>query len=253
MPDSVSPAVPLSAQLTRIGLHHLNHCEDYTVAESLGGARVLAAVLDGCTMGTDSYFAATLAGKLLRKIAVELSYEAFYQPGPPPTLAATLREVLRRLMQQLRTLQNDLQLRTDELLTTLLLAVVDAETGAAEILVLGDGLVCLDGQPTEYEQQNTPDYLGYHLHEDFDPWYAAQRQRLSAPHVRDLSLSTDGIFTFIDPANPHAALPLDPVAHLLLNPIEPDPAQQLRRQLLALEQRGLVPTDDLGIVRLRLA
>jgi hypothetical protein len=34
--------------------------------------------MDGCTMGTDSYFAATLVGKVLRKIATEKNYQSFY-------------------------------------------------------------------------------------------------------------------------------------------------------------------------------
>ncbi|OON68296.1 protein phosphatase 2C domain-containing protein [Hymenobacter sp. CRA2] len=252
MPDSYS-SPPIISQLTRIGAHHLNHCEDYTVVESLGGTRLLAAVLDGCTMGTDSYFAATLVGKLLRRIAVELSYEAFYQRQAAPELADTLREVMRRLMPELRALKSQLQLRDDELLTTLLLAVVNTATGAVETLALGDGLICLDGQLTEYEQQNTPDYLGYHLAEDFELWYAAQAQRLSALGVRELSLSTDGIFTFVQPAAPAAPLPLNPVTYLLGDTTAPASPHMLRRKLLALEQRGLVATDDLGIVQLRWA
>lgn len=64
--------------LLRMGEHHTNHCEDYAVVEPLGPNRLLCAVMDGCTMGTDSYFAATLVGKVLRKIAAEKNYGSFY-------------------------------------------------------------------------------------------------------------------------------------------------------------------------------
>lgn len=236
-------------QLTHIGSHHVNHCEDYTVAESLGPGRWLCAVLDGCTMGTDSYFAATLTGKLLRKLALEHSYQNFYERTPPAPPPAVLRELLRQLMGELKTLKNQLQLRDDELLTTLLVAVVD-EAGPAQVLAIGDGVVGLNGELTEFEQNNIPDYLGYHLHADFDAWYDGQHQVLTAARVHDLALSTDGVFTFARPGHATAPLPLDPVALLLTAP-DDAPGNLLQRRRLQLEQHyGLLPTDDLGIVRL---
>jgi hypothetical protein len=42
----------------QIGEHHTNHCEDYLIIEEVGKNKLLCAVMDGCTMGTDSYFAA---------------------------------------------------------------------------------------------------------------------------------------------------------------------------------------------------
>ena len=62
-------------QFTKTGDHHVNHCEDYTITETLGTDKILCAVMDGCTMGTDSYFASTLTGKLLRKIAIERRFQ----------------------------------------------------------------------------------------------------------------------------------------------------------------------------------
>ena len=50
----------------QIGELHTNHCEDYFITAEIGKNKLLCAVMDGCTMGTDSYFAATLTGKLLR-------------------------------------------------------------------------------------------------------------------------------------------------------------------------------------------
>src|SRR5436305_1779442 len=70
-------------KLLHIGEHHINHCEDYAVVESLGQNKLLCAVMDGCTMGTDSYLVSNLVGKLLRKIAIERRYLAFYQKSSP--------------------------------------------------------------------------------------------------------------------------------------------------------------------------
>lgn len=55
----------------QIGDYHLNNCEDYLFIGDIGNDKILCAVMDGCTMGTDSYFVSTLTGKLLRKIAKE--------------------------------------------------------------------------------------------------------------------------------------------------------------------------------------
>ena len=47
----------------------------------------------------------------------------------------------------------------------------------AEIIVVGDGLVCVDGKEYHFEQEDKPDYLGYHLNEDFNFWFEQQKQR----------------------------------------------------------------------------
>ncbi len=67
--------------------------------------------MDGCTMGRDSYFAATLVGKLLRKIAVELSYQSFYDKSYKTTAHSDLKQVLSSLMAELKDLKNRLLLR----------------------------------------------------------------------------------------------------------------------------------------------
>ena len=54
-------------QVLQIGDHHVNYCEDYTLVVEIGNNHFLAAVMDGCSMGKESYFAATLVGKILRK------------------------------------------------------------------------------------------------------------------------------------------------------------------------------------------
>ncbi|KUG07955.1 protein phosphatase 2C domain-containing protein [Solirubrum puertoriconensis] len=240
-----------SYQLLQIGTHHTNHCEDYNLVAHLSERTLLCAVMDGCTMGTDSYFAATLVGKLLRKIATEENYNSFYHKALPLPPATLLRAVMRQLMAELGTLKSQLLLNQTELLSTLLLAIVDVQERTAEVLIVGDGLVCINGRLTEYEQNNIPDYLGYHLAEPFDAWYDAHPQKLSASNVRDLSLSTDGIFTFSRLGNSATSIAPNPVAHLLIDQSHQEVDTMLLKKLLFLQQQcGLVPTDDLGIVRL---
>lgn len=150
----------------QIGEHHTNHCEDYLISVELGTDRILCAVMDGCTMGEDSYFVSTLVGKLLRKIATQRSYQEFYSHSQKSsTLSDELREVLKELMLELGQIKNGLLLDKNELLSTLILLKYDKKSREGQIMVVGDGVVCIDGEITEYDQHNIPDYLGYHLGE----------------------------------------------------------------------------------------
>lgn len=80
-------------QLTKIGDFHENHCEDYSLISEIGAHRDLISVLDGCTMGEESYFASALIGKLLKRIAKE-EYYLEYIKGYSPSLKEQLRSVL---------------------------------------------------------------------------------------------------------------------------------------------------------------
>ena len=239
-------------QFTKTGDHHVNHCEDYTITETLGTDKILCAVMDGCTMGTDSYFASTLTGKLLRKIAIERRFQAFHEKTPSLDCKAESKEVLRRLMTELRAIKNLLFLNSDELLTTLILGVFDLQKNEGFVLTVGDGLVYANGVYTEYEQNNIPDYIGYHLSEDFETWFSAQHQVVTVDTLSDISLSTDGIFTFLPYDQGIYNISKDPVDYLLLDCSDEDMANMLLKKTTFLEQHcGLRPTDDLGIIRLR--
>src|ERR1700761_5831105 len=110
----------------QIGEHHTNYCEDYLLVAEIGKNKILCAVMDGCTMGTDSYFAATLTGKILRKIAKEYLFLEFIEKEPKSTLHL-LKAVLKQLFDSLRDFKNQLQLERDEVLNTLVIAIVDSK------------------------------------------------------------------------------------------------------------------------------
>lgn len=87
-------------------------------------------------------------------------------------------------------------MQDDEMLCTLNLLLLDTESRQGETIVVGDGLIVWNGNKQSYEQNNLPDYVGYHLHKDFEAWYAQQTQTMSLQNITDISLTTDGIFTF---------------------------------------------------------
>jgi hypothetical protein len=232
-----------------IGEHHTNHCEDYLITAEIGKGKVLCAVMDGCSMGTDSYFSATLTGKLLRKIANEYSYKEFISKKRND-LQQTLEGIVRQLFLELRGLKNSIQLQREEILNTLLIAVIDSRSATGEFLCVGDGLICLNGEFFEFEQNNKPDYLGYHLQEDFDSWYSTQQQRVSSQEIHDFSLTTDGIFTFSRFNNQTYQQAGNVAELLLIDKTGYQSTNMLDRKRIDIEKEwGLKPTDDLAIIR----
>lgn len=238
-------------QLLRIGEHHINHCEDYAVVENIDQSRVLCAVMDGCTMGNESYFAATLVGKLLKKIAIEKNYNSFYAIERPTTLEEDLKEILSQLFTELKTAKSLFLLKDDELLTTLMLLLIDTEKNEGRVIVIGDGLVCINGKLTEYDHDNIPDYVGYHVGEDFEEWFSKQTQLLSIDHISDVSISTDGISTFAKHDKQDYPEQKDPINYLLIDKQDEEVDTMLSKKLTFLERQcGLKPTDDVGIIRI---
>jgi hypothetical protein len=97
--------------------------------------------------------------------------------------------------------------------------------------------------------------LGYHLHEDFEQWYAAQTQVLSLKDVRDLSIASDGILSFQQAvAGEFEAIASEGIVQTLLRETGgSDATTMLQAQLKHIAQRhGQRPTDDLAILRVML-
>lgn len=234
----------------QIGDFHLNHCEDYFLIENAGTNRTLMAVMDGCTMARDSYFASTLVARILRKICVTQGYLELHQPGLPlPSPEEQMKQILSALMQELKQLQSLLLLEQKDLLTTLVLFLADKRQNNGLILAIGDGLASVNGTVTVFDQDNKPDYLGFHLHENFDNWYHSLDQKIFVQQLRDVSIATDGI-TLFQPCHPTADTSTDPVDFLLHDLHFNEHEDMLDRKLKALEhQHGLRPSDDIAIIR----
>lgn len=235
----------------QIGAYHLNHCEDYLVIDHIGTDKLLCAVMDGCTMGTDSYFISTLVGKSLRKIAKAKGYKELCGVEPErPNLEEYLKSILRDLFKELLLIKSQLLLEQNDLLTTLLILLVDKKTGHGILLAVGDGVIAVNGAITEFDQDNKPDYLGFHLHEDFDTWYTKQIQKVYIDTIQDVSLATDGIVLFTKLADPKVDDVVDPISYLLQGKENQDNDDMLDLKLKRLEHvYGLQPSDDLAIIR----
>lgn len=235
----------------KIGNFHTNYCEDFLIIEKISSDKFVVAVMDGCTMGKESAFASMLIGKTLRNIAKEEFYKDFLN-NRPIKLASGLQQILHKLFEQLIATKNSLGLETEELLSTLIIGIVEDATSEGEFLVLGDGLICVDGDITEYEQNDKPDYLGYHLNEDFNTWYAKQNQRVSISGFRDLSITTDGIFSFKNFKDPKRQKKEKEIIEFLLEDRKEMKYENfLEKKIHDLEfDHNQVLTDDLAIIRI---
>jgi len=236
---------------SKMGEFHANHNEDSSVITEIRKSKILIAVMDGCSMGKESHFASTLMAKLLRKIGKEISYRTFVEKSESK-ISDCLKEIMQRLFHELGQIKNQLLLEKEEILSTLILGVLDEKEQEIELLTIGDGLICCNGILYEYEQSDRPDYLGYHLAEEFESWFQSQKQRLSLENVNDLSLSTDGIFTFNEfDNNTYEKIEEEEIVdYLLVDRKWEDQENMLGKKLLEIEKRfGLKPNDDLTILR----
>ncbi|MBO9562498.1 MAG: protein phosphatase 2C domain-containing protein [Niastella sp.] len=235
----------------QIGDYHTNHCEDYLFIDSLGKNKYVAAVMDGCTMGTDSYLASTLTGKLLRKIVKSRNYKDLYTVTPvADTPEVIVKSVLAELFRELAAVKNQLLLDQDELLTTLMLLLADKEKNEGFVLVIGDGLVCINGQVRVFDHDNKPDYIGFHLGKDFEEWYAGHFQKLHFHNIADISIATDGIELFTRVTEQQLDV-VDPVDFLVRDTEDVAKDDMLELKLKKLDhQFGMRPGDDLAIIRI---
>lgn len=239
-------------EFSTIGTFHTHHNEDAFTSNEIADDILLIAVMDGCSMGIESHFASTLIAKILRKIAKELYFKSFVKPYDK-SLSDYLEEILKRLFEELKEIKFRLMLDKEELLSTLILGIVHLQQRKAEIMVIGDGLVCCNGNFVDFEQDNHPDYLGYHLEEGFEAWLEKQQQRLSLTEIQDLSIATDGIFSFqaFDNGQYENIGGKELMNFLLIDRHWSNQENMLKKKLLEVADRfGLKPTDDLSILRL---
>jgi hypothetical protein len=236
----------------QIGDYHQNNCEDHLYIGEYGKNKILCAVMDGCTTALESHFASTLVGKILKKICLEKGYKEFIeQSNEQDNIEEDLKSILRDILNELKIVKNQLMLDSKELLTTLIIMLVNKNNEQGIILAIGDGFVNVNGEITEFEQDNKPDYLGFHLSEDFETFYNSQLQKIKFDKITDLSISTDGIFTFEKVAQNKSNHEIDVIQFLTEEDSNSEKDEMLNLKLKTLENEfGLKPTDDFSIIRI---
>ncbi|NJO91043.1 MAG: hypothetical protein HC831_20325 [Chloroflexia bacterium] len=238
-------------QLIRKGEIHKDFCEDFLLSFELGENYSVYGVFDGCSTGVDSHMASALTAKV-----VKAEMECL-PPEQETSLRAFMSSAIYNSMSTLRNIRNDLLLETSELLTTIVLVVIDKTSNTAEALVIGDGFLSINGQSINIEQDNAPDYLAYHLDElenidDFEMWLTKHSNRYVIDKVLDVSIATDGIGSFkvADASIETNGLPV-PSDFLAKNNFLLHNKSMLARKFNLLRtQHRLVNQDDLAMIRI---
>ncbi len=133
-------------------------------------------------------------------------------------------------MAELTLAKNQLILEKNELLTTLILLLVNKTDSTGMVLAIGDGVASINGPITKFDQDNKPDYLGYHLSDDFDNWYAGLTQKFYIAPVKDVSIATDEIDTFTPFAIKTVSGNTNPVDFLLGGDLAPEDEDALGKK-----------------------
>ncbi|MEL6135171.1 MAG: protein phosphatase 2C domain-containing protein [Bacteroidota bacterium] len=238
-----------------LGHFHPVYCEDALWVEEMLEGIYLAAVMDGCTMGKESHFVSALMVKLLRKANKDIGYEAWKDPQHSLNtrdLDALGRQVMQKLFADLRKCAQDLYLEERELLTTLNLCLVDTVQHTVWHTVIGDGYSATGQEITDWDQENKPDYIGYHLKEDFDVWYESQQQVRLYRDIHEFVIASDGVAAFEHLNKQARGYPGDVVSFLLREDVFPDSKRPLDKKIAQLEESyGEIATDDVAIIQMR--
>ncbi|MEN8119350.1 MAG: protein phosphatase 2C domain-containing protein [Bacteroidota bacterium] len=232
------------------GLNHANYCEDFILHETVGEKYELFGVFDGCSSGKDSHFASSFIAKVIRSEFLNMDVKN----GEIPKKLQ--KKLLYRSVQKIKELKSKLLLDIDDLLSTIILFIYDKMNDCGHIVVVGDGFVSINGQQNSIDQNNMPDYLAYHLdkindEDKFLNWYKQHTKVFSVDKLLDVSISTDGVESFVKKnVSVESEAVLDPGNYLLSDDFLIINKAMLGRKCNILERKyGLVNGDDLGIIR----
>ena len=86
-------------------------------------------------------------------------------------------------------------LNLDEILSTINFSVTKISDKNSFVVLSGDGAYSINGELTNIDQNNQPDYISYHLNEPFENvWETFTKKEFK--NVEDISIMSDGIFSF---------------------------------------------------------
>lgn len=235
--------------LLKRGSSHKDFCEDFLCLHS-DNEHIIGAIFDGCSSGKDSHFASVLYTKAMNK-----AYKSAIFAGNTP--AEIIKSILKSTIAEVSQIKKNLELETNELLTTILLVVVDIKNELTEIVSIGDGFIMINGTDYLIDQDNRPDYASYYLDklsdiEYFNYWFE-QLDKFSATAINDISIASDGILTFqkngiladTDKMN------INPTDYLLKDTYLIKNRSMLRRKCNILKNKhSLENYDDISIIRI---
>lgn len=236
--------------LLKRGVTHENHCEDAVFHTAISDVWHVGAVMDGCSSAKESYFAASLISKLIAKACKTIPYLNKVQPHLSITELSpkSLGEfILNQVFEGLKEAHNQFLLDEIELLSTLIISIVHRTNRSAWINISGDGFIAINDELIEIDQNNTPDYMAYHLDMKYDDWLTKHTKTFEIDNFEKLHISSDGIQKFVDKKG--SIVRGRSIPHSLLS-IKTNSEQSLKDAYFVLtEKQNLSPFDDIGVIR----
>lgn len=237
----------------QLGEFHPIFCEDFLYWEQVHKDWIIAGVMDGCSSGKDSHFAATLFGKILKKIIKELPYLELKNPSlslKDISIQNLSQEILKQLFSTIQKEKNNLFLEIEELVATCIIALYHIPSQDALVTSSGDGVLAVNHQLIMIEQNDKPDYLAYHLNQSFDEWFNQHTETHYFQEVSNLAISTDGVLSFARNST-ESVEDIDAPEFLMINRDFQQQDNMLDRKCLYLQQEyELIPNDDVSIIRI---
>lgn len=229
------------------GKYHPVYGEDFILYQRLNDAVFVAAVMDGCSSGKESFFASALYGKSIRKSLFTLRQACVSEKNGPKSIDVP-SFILRQLFDDLQKSMKLLALGLDEVLSTLLLLVLDIKNKSASVTISGDGLIACNGEIYEIDQQNVPDYMAYHIGLGFEKWLKNHTKQFDFKKIRDISISTDGVSKIIN-IPPATEKKSNAIEQLLIKTPDDDEGVLQNRFDLWINSGEYIAYDDVGIIR----
>lgn len=209
-----------------------NSCEDSIFAKETGDF-IWGCVCDGCSTGLKSHFASQCICYIVENNGLhDLNICSNYS--------------IQTIIHDLRRIKNIPKLSNMNFLSTCLLFFYDKVLKELHIRIFGDGYYYVNGVEFKIDQNNTPNYIGYHLedtNEDKNKYIEAHPVVIHHG-VENFMVCSDGIKSiergaFLENAK------LDPNALLFSAPTTEN---YLTRMWNKIKRDGFTLSDDLSIV-----
>lgn len=239
-------------KVVRRGRVHDQRCEDESLVFSYNQIAVIA-VFDGCSTGTDSYFASGLFAKILKKIAIE--EEGFFkQINEDSNLEDVVNVIMCSFFFELKKAKYYLKLDDSEILSTIVLSAVNLKTKQAFSIIVGDGSVYIDGKiNTIHPEKNAPRYITYFLEKKYEDFWKENINKYTLEVKDTIAVMSDGIDSFrhySENRYVNDAEKADIIYRFLKSKYLLDNKVGLARICNILDSEHLAPSDDLSIAHI---
>ncbi len=182
-------------KVVRRGRSHTQRCEDESLVFSYNQIAVIA-VFDGCSDGTDSYFASGLFAKILKKIAIE-DKGYFETVNEGTNLENVVEYIICTFFHELNKATSYLKLDYSEILSTIVLSAINLKTKQSFSIIIGDGTVYIDGEiNTIHAEKNAPQYITYFLEKNYEDFWKENVNKYKAEIKDTIAVMSDGIDSF---------------------------------------------------------